>query len=130
MPDQEAIDQQQELLAAYRRTLAQYLKQQALAGEVNVPPAVTNGIRKARDHIRRIKDVLRGWGVVVANHPDDEPPGQASSDRARTVVVPLPYRLAAGESAPFSSGPPIAHPRHFFREQLNPAHLHAAAHCI
>jgi hypothetical protein len=114
MPDQEAIDQQRDLLAAHRRTLAQYLKQQALAGEANVPPAVWNGIVDARENIRRIKRGLRDWGAPVANHPDDESPGQTQADESSSIAVPLPYRPAAGESASFSAGPPIAHPRHFF----------------
>jgi outer membrane protein assembly factor BamB len=74
-PDREEdIAQQQQLLAAHRRTLAHYLMQQAALGTANTPPAVTHGIREARDNIRRIKQFLRDRGVAVANHPDDEPP--------------------------------------------------------
>jgi tetratricopeptide (TPR) repeat protein len=70
---QEEIDQQRELLTIYRRTLAHYLNQQAALGAAHVPPEVTHGLREARDNIRRIKGILRGWGVTVEDHPDDEP---------------------------------------------------------
>jgi len=50
MPSQEDIAHQQELLAAYRRTLAQYLKQQALISELFAPPAIAHGIDEAREY--------------------------------------------------------------------------------
>jgi hypothetical protein len=70
--DPEEVAHQQKLLETHRRNLAHYLKQQALHGEAYVPPVVVNGIREARDNIRRIKEILRGWSVVVRDHPDDE----------------------------------------------------------
>lgn len=71
MPSQEEIDQQLQRLAVYRRTLATYLDRQARLGKAYAPPEVSNGIREARDEIRRIKNILRSWSVNVENHPDD-----------------------------------------------------------
>src|SRR5687768_15667306 len=93
MPSQEEIADQQELLTAYRRTLAQYRKQEALSGEAFVPPAVTNGIQEARAEIRRVKATLRGWDVAVDDHPDDEELPQAldaTSARAVRRLWPMP----------------------------------------
>src|SRR5262245_25618937 len=73
MPSQEDIANQQELLATYRRRLAGHLKQQAALGESYAPPGVQEGIREARDNIRRIKGILRGWRTAVEDLPDDEP---------------------------------------------------------
>jgi len=72
MPSQEDIDVQQELLATHRRNLSNYLRQQARIGVDYVPPAILNGIQDARDNIRRIKKVLRGWNIRVEDHPNDE----------------------------------------------------------
>lgn len=77
MPSQEDIAHQQELLAAHRRTLAQYLKQQALISELFIPPAITHGIDEARVNIRRVKSALADWGVAVEDLPDDEAPPAA-----------------------------------------------------
>ncbi|MDQ2995491.1 MAG: hypothetical protein M3R61_00325 [Chloroflexota bacterium] len=86
MPSQEEIADQQELLTAYRRTLAQYRKQEALSGEAFVPPAVTNGIQEARAEIRRVKATLRGWDVAIDDHPDDqELPQSLDAVSARAV---------------------------------------------
>lgn len=72
MSSTEEITQQQERLAAYRRTLAHYLTQQALqGGSLYAPPAVTNGIHESRENIKHIKLTLRTWGVQVDDHPDD-----------------------------------------------------------
>jgi hypothetical protein len=81
MPSQEDIAHQQELLAAYRRTLAQYLKQQALISELFTPPAIAHGIDEARANIGRVKSTLHAWGVPVEDLPDDEAP---------PTVPPLP----------------------------------------
>jgi hypothetical protein len=72
MPSQEEIQKQRELLDAHRNTLSVYLRQRALQGEAFVPPSIANGIKESRNHIRTIKKTLRGWGVVVDDHPDDE----------------------------------------------------------
>jgi hypothetical protein len=72
MLTQEEIDQQFQLLATYRRTLAVYLRQQAAIGQAFSPPALVNGICDARHNIRRIKAVLRASGHSVPEAPDDE----------------------------------------------------------
>jgi hypothetical protein len=73
MPSQEEIDQQQELLTTYRRTLAHLLQQAAqYGGEAFTPPQTANGIHEARTNIQHIKQMLRGWGVSVDDHSDDE----------------------------------------------------------
>ena len=72
MPSQEDILGQEELLAAYRQTLRTHLRQRATLSTAYTPPGVLQGIAEARANIRRIKSVLRNWGVVVDDHPDDE----------------------------------------------------------
>src|SRR6266498_4033761 len=72
MPSEEEIKAQQELLAAYRHTLAQYLKQRAMLSELLAPPGIAHGIQEARDHIRHVKKSLHSWGVAVEDHPNDE----------------------------------------------------------
>jgi nucleoside phosphorylase len=69
---QEEIDQQRKLLALHRRTLASYLQRLAQLGSAHAPPEIDHGMREARDSIRRCKSTLRSWGVLVADHPDDE----------------------------------------------------------
>ena len=121
MRDQEEIDQQQELLAAHRRTLAQYLLQQAALGVAHTPPAVAQGIHAARAEIRRIKRILRGWRVQVVNYPDDEPPDAEKSETAIAAedmqvfdLLPDDGAINHADSIPFIAGPPVIHPRHFF----------------
>ena len=73
MPTQDDIAQQQQLLATYRRNLAHELSRAAqYGGEPRAPLEVANGIAQARAEIARIKAVLRGWGGVVEDLPDDE----------------------------------------------------------
>jgi hypothetical protein len=69
---QEDIDQQLKLLKAYRRRLAHDLEQQAIQG-VDTSFKLEEDICDARDHIRRIKEVLRSWHIHVEDHPDDGP---------------------------------------------------------
>jgi len=72
MSSQEDIVQHQQLLAAYRRTLAHLLQQAAqYGGEVFAPPVTVNGIAEARTNIRHIKETLQGWGVHVDDYPTD-----------------------------------------------------------
>jgi hypothetical protein len=94
MPNQEDIANQQELLAAYRRTLAQYLKQQALISELFTPPAIAHGIEDARDHIRRLKTSLREWGVPVDDLPYDEAPPVAAAPKPAGMHGPKTWRVA------------------------------------
>ena len=77
MPNQEEIDNQQELLRRYRQTLHIYLRQLAELGHQHAPPGLFNGIQECRDHIQRIKGKLRQFGVVVEDLPDD---AEASAD--------------------------------------------------
>jgi hypothetical protein len=73
MPNEQEIENQRALLAAHRRTLSIHLNQLALrGGEGYTPPEVINGIAEARANIRRIKQTLRGWGIKVADDPNDE----------------------------------------------------------
>jgi hypothetical protein len=95
MPDQEEINQQQELLRAHRRTLGHYLVQQAQLGGAFAPPGVTQGIYEEREQIQRIKGILRGWRVRVVNHPDDEPPGSAIDEMELSKAKCSDYRAAA-----------------------------------
>jgi hypothetical protein len=92
MPNQEDIAHQQELLAAYRRTLAQYLKQQALISELFTPPAIAHGIDEARANIRRVKGTLQAWDIPVEDLPDDQ---EAPSVPALPVAPPLTARRRA-----------------------------------
>src|SRR3982751_451351 len=80
MLDQEAIAQQQTLLATHRRTLAHLLEQAAqYGGEVFAPPQTANGIAEARQQTRRIKAVLRKNGVQVEDDPNDKAPRRRKS---------------------------------------------------
>jgi hypothetical protein len=81
----EEIAEQQQLLAAHRRTLAIYLKQQAEIGQAYSPPALINGIEYARSNIRRIRATLSAAGVTVSEDPDDEEP---QPSHRRPVAVP------------------------------------------
>lgn len=72
LPDQETITIQIDLLQAHRRRLADLLRQKATTGDANVAPGVLDGIRHARAEIKHMKGILRGWGVAMDDHPDDE----------------------------------------------------------
>jgi hypothetical protein len=85
--DQEAINAQLDLLAAHRRTLGVYLRQQAQLG-VLAPPGVVNGIAETQSTIRRIKEQLRADSVQVEDEPNDE---------VQPAAVAAPSRLSAQE---------------------------------
>jgi hypothetical protein len=89
MASPEEVSHQQDLLAAYRRTLAQYLKRQATLGEAFTPPEVSNGITEARANIQRIKQILRAWHVPVEDSPNDDEniPSVPKQPKASTRVV-------------------------------------------
>ena len=72
MPTLDDINEQNQLLQAYRQRLVVSLQQRAVHGSANVPPSVASSIDECRTEIRRIKQVLRTWGVSVEDHPDDE----------------------------------------------------------
>jgi hypothetical protein len=83
MLTQEEIAQQQELLRIYRTNLTYALMQAAQhGGELSAPLPTINTLREARDHIQRIKKILRTNGVVVDDHPDDVPPIRRELDKA------------------------------------------------
>ncbi len=93
MPSQEEINQQQVLLNTHRRSLAILLRQKAVAPGASTPLPVEHGIVEARSNIRRVKNILSGWGVSVANHPDDEDDSSATlqpqtSNPSTAVSVP------------------------------------------
>ena len=92
MTDAEAIDQQQQLLLAYRRTLVHLLKQAAQFGAPFVPPQVANGIAEARAQIRVLKAGLRASGIAIDDMSIDEPIAMPNESSA-----PLPAN--AGDSA-------------------------------
>jgi len=104
MRSQEEIADQQELLAIHRRTLAQYLKQQAALTGAFVPPGVVHGLREARDNIRRVKGILRSWGVAVEDHPDDEATEATIELIQPAPPPPLPQPTPAAQPLEMSEG--------------------------
>ena len=66
----ELVETQRAMLEQFRRTLAVYLKQQAVMGYA-APAHIVLGIQDARHHIERIKAMLREWNVAVTDLPDD-----------------------------------------------------------
>ncbi len=74
-PTEEDIANHQQRLQNNRDNLEFFLEQLVLqGGPARAEPVVKHGIRSSRFQIARIKEVLRGWGVVVQDHPDDEEP--------------------------------------------------------
>jgi len=82
VPDQDEIQSQQQLLAQHRQTLRVLLHQVATLGKAHSPPGIINGIDEARKNIWKIKATLQGWGVSVADYPDDE--------EAQSITPPPP----------------------------------------
>ena len=78
MPDQDAIEQQRELLAIHRQSLAFHLKQLAKLGEAFAPPGLFHSISEARAHIRALKGNLRQSGVDVEDLPLDDDASQSA----------------------------------------------------
>lgn len=94
MPDHANIERQQKLLSMYRSILAEYLRQRDLWTEKRVPvlhglaryfrygswdradiPAfLSTEISSIRRHIVGVKGRLRGWRIIVADHPNDQDP--------------------------------------------------------
>ena len=91
MVPQDEINEQLELLATYRRTLAVYLRQQAALGEAYSPPGLVNGIHETRHQIQRIKQWLQAAGAAVPDDPDDEEgePVPAGTDGLRVQTDQL-----------------------------------------
>ncbi len=74
MQSHEEIQNLRERLTIHRRNLATLLIQEAKCSSDYVPLALINNIKDQRNHIQRIKQILRGWNEAVNDHPDDEPP--------------------------------------------------------
>lgn len=72
-PSAEEIDSQRKRLELYRQNMRVYLDRKAMVGAAHITPEIHLGIDQARAEIRRIKDMLRSWGVAVDDHTDDEP---------------------------------------------------------
>lgn len=88
-PTREEIIQQWELLRIHRKRLNSFLSRQARFGNAHVPPEVSIGINEARDEIRRTKAILRSWGQVVADHPDDDEKAFFPTYQFRSSRIPL-----------------------------------------
>lgn len=88
MSSKKAIEQQLERLGAEREKLADLLIQRAKLGSAYAPPAVSSGIREARDAIRQVKTILRGWGVQVEDQLDDESPVQERTISTKPLFDP------------------------------------------
>lgn len=87
MPSQEDIEEQKQLLAAHRRTLAHLLKQQAQFSVGYIPAHVANGIQDARDEIARIKRALREWGIELEDLENDIQQSKQSTEEVRDKQV-------------------------------------------
>lgn len=75
MPDAQLIHEQQQLLHTHRRTLAIAIDQlAAVGGKAYSSPALLGSIQESRRQILRIKQVLRDWGIAVADEPNDAEP--------------------------------------------------------
>jgi hypothetical protein len=92
MASQADIDHQQRLLSVYRQNLSAYLRQQAQLGGVgSSSPAIQNDIAQQREQIRRIKSLLRSWGVVAGDLPDDvEAEPSKSAEQKHSPVPQMP----------------------------------------
>src|SRR4051812_14694029 len=95
MTDKEDINDQLELLRAYRRTLTHYLRQEAIHGVAMVPPAVEHGIRETREHIRQIKNYLRDHGTSVEDFPGDDWPSSTAGTPWGTSVPAYATKAAS-----------------------------------
>jgi len=104
VPENEKVEDQLLLLDTHRRTLAVYLRQQALLGSAYAPPGVQAGIRESRTAINRIKNTLRSWGYVVEDQTDDDDPSIASipsglSSSVRNDEVIISHTQRIGDNA-------------------------------
>jgi len=69
--DADTVTHHLKLLSIHRGNLANFLKQQQLYGERDVPPMILNGIANSRQEIQRIKNMLRTWSAPVTDQTDD-----------------------------------------------------------
>lgn len=93
MLSEDETNEQLQLLATYRRTLAVYLRQRAAIGEAYSPPGLLNGIHETRHQIQLIKGRLQAAGVAVPEDPDDEepspPPPRPAAPARRAPWTPI-----------------------------------------
>lgn len=136
MPSKEEIDRQQQRLAAHRNRLAHYLSQRAQFGTAYEPPGVANGIAEARKDIDRCKAILRGWGEVVEDYPDDEDPTLPAHERSSSAILGAhpsspPGSYHSPPDAAQRAGAPalrrIRKPPASLRAERTPKHASAAA---
>jgi len=81
------IATQYKLLDAHRGTLATRLLQLAIHGTAHAPTEVISDIDTARERIAHCKAALRGWGVAVEDHPDDQDASPVASS-AHSAAAP------------------------------------------
>jgi tetratricopeptide (TPR) repeat protein len=96
MPLREEIEEQLSLLDIYRRRITYQLQQRATFGP-QTPFSIVEDIREARDKIKRIKNTLRGWDLVVDDHSNDDPPDRLLSS-APVCQPPNATRLFGRDS--------------------------------
>lgn len=90
MPSQEEIEAQVTRLKVYRQNLSLYLFQRAqLGGEAFVTPGIANGIIDSRHHISVLKRVLRDWGIIIEDRPDDENPSAKEAEIVSREVASI-----------------------------------------
>ncbi len=104
MTSQEEINQQQGLLNVHRGTLSILLRQRAQFTGPYTPPSIEHGILEARANIRRVKKILRGLGILVADLPDDEDDSSSSSSQIQTPSSNA--TMSPPSTTPISKSPP------------------------
>ena len=102
MPNQDEIDGQLRLLQSTRQRLDAQLNRFALVGVAHAPPDLSIDIREARAEIARIKAVLRGWGIMTDDQPNDLEPGAPLATQHRLRVF-ISYKHADTPDAPLAA---------------------------
>lgn len=72
MPRQEQIEHEQRLLTMYRSLLKEYLRQQAMWEELEVPQFLRIEIPLIRHHIMNLKGSLRASKILIVDYFDDD----------------------------------------------------------
>src|SRR5438094_3387 len=86
MPDQEEIVAQQELLQIYRRTLRICQAQHDKLGFAYAPPAIIHCIVEACEGIRRAKQNLHAWGIIIQDLPTDDADVHILNDKTSNLI--------------------------------------------
>lgn len=102
MPNQDEIDGQLRLLQSTRQRLDAQLNRFALVGPAYASPELSIDIRAARAEIARIKGVLRGWGIMADDQPNDLEPGAPPAIQPRLRVF-ISYKHADIPDAPLAA---------------------------